>query len=261
MWLTPTVIRLRLEPPKKLRFTAGQFLSIVVPRGFSPPAELRERAQQGQYRSLASRYPLEQPLWRVYSFASEPEEKYLELCVKHVDGGAGSSYVASLRVGDLVTTRAPYGDFFFETEPSRNACFISTGTGIAPFRSMVRSRHWETAAPRSALVISGARTSDEILYAGEFEPYGVESVYAVSDPDMGWSGFRGRVTDYLRSLPLDWHWQTTDFYLCGSPAMVQEVRSILVNARSVPQTAIIQEAYFGASDWKKPGAVKLPLAA
>src|SRR5205823_6638853 len=73
---------------------------------------------------------------------------------------------------------------------------------------------------------------------------GVESVVALSQPTDQWKGFRGRVTDYLRSLPSDWPWHTTDFYLCGNGEMLDEVRKILLGGRGVDPRSVHLEAYF-----------------
>ena len=49
-----------------------------------------------------------------------------------VPGGPGSNYLASLKVGDTFKAFAPYGDFMYDSASGRDACFISTGTGVAP---------------------------------------------------------------------------------------------------------------------------------
>ena len=64
------------------------------------------------------------------------------------------------------------------------------------------------------------------------------------------------MTDYLRSLPPDWAWDQTDFYLCGNGEMVAEVHKHL-RGRGVPEERIHQEVYFVAPDrLNKPAEVK-----
>ncbi len=230
-WLTPTVVSLRFEPSKKFRFEPGQFLSVVVPN----PAGGR-------------------PLRRAYSFATAPEQGF-GLCVKHLPGGPGSSYLAALKEGDSFKAFAPYGDFFYEPRLGRQACFISTGTGVAPFISMLHSSHYRENPPAKAISLFGARTEDEIIYPGLFRSLGLEEVNAISQPKAPWQGFKGRVTDYLKSLPGDWGWHSTDFYICGNGEMVAEVRKILREGHGVPETSILQEVYFVAPD-RLPGGIK-----
>lgn len=222
---------IRFEPSRRFSYEAGQFLSLIVPAPFAPPGSRGSR------------------LRRAYSF-STPSEKgqAYELCVKHVQGGPGSSYLKSLEVGGTFKASAPYGDLFYRPREARNACFISTGTGVAPFRAMVLSEVFKRERPERVFSIFGARTESEIIYPGFFERQGLECVTAISQPTGAGAGhFKGRVTDYLRSLPADWPWHTTDFYLCGNGDMVADVRRILKEGHGVQDAAIQKEIYFSSS--------------
>lgn len=229
VWLTPTVFSLSFEPSRRFKFEAGQFLSIVVPLPFVPPGS-------------GSR------LRRIYSFACGPGQGY-ELCVKQTQG-PGTSYLASLKPGDVFGATAPYGDFVHEPRAERGVCLVSTGTGIAPFRSMMFSERFWDEPPTQCLSLFGASTEQEIIYPEGFSHIGVQTVNALSKAGPDWTGFRGRVTDFLASLPPDWGWTTTDFYMCGNGEMVRSVAALL-RSRGVAPTAIHQEAYFG----KAPAAV------
>jgi ferredoxin-NADP reductase len=222
IWVTPTVMAIRFEPSKKFRFEPGQFLSIVVPRA------------EGK------------PLRRAYSFAGAPEEGF-RLCVKWVQGGPGTEYLRGLKIGDSFKAFAPYGDFLFEPRPHRSVCFVSTGTGVAPFIAMVNSEAYRENPPEHAMSVFGCRSEEEILYSQLFEKAGVKAVVALSQPKGPWNGFKGRVTDYLASLPNDWAWHTTDFYICGNGEMAEQVKKVL-KARGVPDTAVHAEVYFVAPD-------------
>jgi ferredoxin-NADP reductase len=230
-WLTPTVIGVRFEPSKRFRFDPGQFVSVVVP---DPKGGKR-------------------PLRRAYSLAVAPEEGY-GLSIKVVQDGPGSHYMASLKPGDTFKAFAPYGDFVFDHESGREACFISTGTGVAPFLSMIQSKAYRDNPPPKATNVFGARTEDEIIYPGLFEKLGLVEVNAISQPGPAYAGFKGRVTDYLKALPADWGWDITDFYICGNGDMVAEVRRLL-RSRGVQESRIHQEVYFVAPDrLRKPAA-------
>ncbi len=224
LWLTPTVLQLRFAPQKRFAFAPGQFLSVVVP---DPRGGRR-------------------PLRRIYSFATPygAAEGY-ELCIKNM-GGPGTKYLCSLNVGDEFKASAPYGDFLYETRPGRNACFVATGTGVAPFKAMALSPEFCAQPPDGAMLVFGARTEDEIIYPSLFETQGFRVVNAISRPGSGYGGFHGRVTDFLRSLPVHWAWHSTDFYLCGNGEMVTEVRHVL-RGHGVPDTAVFQEVYFSTS--------------
>lgn len=221
--LTPTVFELKFDLDKPCSFQAGQFISVVIPGAGPKGRDLR----------------------RAYSIASSPEVAPLELCVKVMEGGPGSQYLYRLRPGDRFRAYAPYGDFVYEPMPGRHACFIATGTGIAPFRSMVLSRAYQASPPVSALCLLGVREVAELLYLEDFQ--GLSSlkwVPTVSRPvDGQWKGHRGRVTDYLRGLGSDFPWLETEFYLCGNGAMIDETKALLI-AQGVAKDSIHQEIYY-----------------
>ena len=221
--ITPTVFELAFGINHPLDFKAGQFISIVVPGAGPGGRDLR----------------------RAYSIASPPQKRPVELCVKLVDGGPGTNYLYSLKPGATFKGFAPYGDFVYKTQPARRACFISTGTGIAPFRAMVLSPSYQAAPPKAAYSIFGVREKAELLYADELTGRkDLDWVAALSQPaPPDWAGFRGRVTDYLRKLPADFPWHETDFYLCGNGQMIAEAKTILTE-KGVGKEAIHQEKYY-----------------
>jgi CDP-4-dehydro-6-deoxyglucose reductase len=223
-WLTPTVMGIRFEPSKRFKYEAGQFISIRVPT-----------LRGGR------------PLIRPYSFAS-PGIEFYELCVKYVQGGPGTTYLAALKEGDTFEATAPFGDFVYESTGGRPVCFISTGTGIAPFRAMTLSQRFKADPPDRAINLFGARTEDEIIYPGFFEKHGVQPINAISRPNPGYKGYVGRVTDYLKTQSPPGGWDSFDFYLCGNGDMVAEVRKILRDVLGCDPRTIRQEVYFTPID-------------
>ncbi len=222
-WATPSVFLVRFKPSKFFTFQPGQFVSVVIPTNSGP-------------------------VKRCYSLANSPEESKLqgayELCVKLVPGGVGSTFMSELKPGQDFFAHAPYGAFLYEpVEPGRGVVFVSTATGIAPFRSMAASRVFQASKPAHSLILYGARDEKEVLYERDFRQLGVEMVAAVSRPASGYSGFSGRVTDYLRQLPPEFPWHKTDFYLCGNGDMVQEVSALLQAGRGVSPDAIHKENF------------------
>src|SRR4051812_3915293 len=148
--LTPTVFETTFEPKAAdgdilPDFRPGQFISIIVPGAGPKGRDLRH----------------------AYSIASEPKTRPIELCIKLVEGGPGTNYLYTLRPGDTFRGVAPYGDFVYKTPSSRHSCFISTGTGIAPFRSMVLSETFRKNPPLSATLMLGVRDEAELMYMEE----------------------------------------------------------------------------------------------
>jgi len=222
--LTPTVFEVTFNPIPDLSFEAGQFISIIVPGAGPHGRDLR----------------------RAYSIASSPQGQAVELCVKLVEGGPGTNFLYQLRPGNHFRGMAPYGDFVYEPRSGRHVCFIATGTGIAPFRSMILSDHFKKNPPLSTACLLGVSEEAEVLYDTEMQAQAnLRWVPCVSRPKGEWKGFRGRVTDYLRSLGSDYPWLETDFYLCGGGAMIDEVKQIL-GGFGVTKDSIHQEVYFKA---------------
>ena len=220
--LTADVIELHFESTPGFRFEPGQFFSIIIP----------------------GRGPGGRDLRRAYSIASHPEKSIMELCVKVVEGGPGTQYLNSLKIGDAVKGMAPYGDFIYKTLKPRHVMFVATGTGIAPFRSMLFSKIYKEHTPLSTTVLFGARDTGDLIYTEEFEAkLGKGFVQAVSRPQGSWDGVKGRVTDWIRAHAKEIHWKETDFYLCGNGAMIDEVKVILAE-QQVEKTSIHQEVYY-----------------
>jgi ferredoxin-NADP reductase len=220
--LTPTVFHIEFEPDQPIQFKAGQFISIVIPGAGPKGRDLR----------------------RAYSIASSPESKLIQLCVRLVDQGPGTNYLHKLKPGDHLKGWAPYGDFIYKTPATSRACFISTGTGISPFRSMVQSLHFLETRPDSVVCLHGVRTEDELLYGDIFSDLpGTTFVQAVSQPSPQWKGFKGRVTDHLRGLIDKKEWINTEYYLCGNGAMITETKALLLE-KGVPKESIHLEVYY-----------------
>lgn len=220
--LTPTVFETTFETAQPMEFKAGQFVSVIIPGAGPHGRDLR----------------------RAYSIASSPEARPIELCIKLVEDGPGTNYIYGLEPGQEFRGVAPYGDFIYRTHSAKNACFIATGTGIAPFRSMIYSTQYKDAPPAKAYCLLGVRTESELLYTDEFKSIPkLEFVPIVSQPDQPWSGVTGRVTDYLRSLPAGFPWLETEYYLCGNGSMITEVKAILTE-KGVLKEHVHQEKYY-----------------
>jgi ferredoxin-NADP reductase len=226
--LTSTVFEVTFDAEKnqpehpEFHFEAGQFVSVVIPGAGPKGRDLR----------------------RAYSIASAPQIRPVELCVKLVEEGPGTNYLYKLREGDQFRGVAPYGDFTYESKAGRHACFIATGTGIAPFRAMVFSKEYKAVPPASAWCLMGVRGEDEIVYESEMSKVpGLKWVSTVTQPQPGFTGFRGRVTDWLRAQGPEFPWLETEYYLCGNGAMIKEVKEIL-ETKGVQKDSIHQEKYY-----------------
>src|SRR3989338_369782 len=109
------IVYCKMSVPENFEFNAGQYLSISV-----VDAEGKK-------------------IRRPYSIASSPNHKgFIELCVKRVENGLASNFICNLKKGDVVEFLGPIGNFVInENSKKKDLIFISNGTGIAPFISMI----------------------------------------------------------------------------------------------------------------------------
>ncbi len=207
-WLTEETFVLSTER-KDLKFDAGQLVSLG-PRGMGVNRE--------------------------YSVYSGEKDSQLEFLVRKVRGGTVSVALAKLKPGDLVFVLGPYSDFRLKELASSKSpiWFIATGTGIAPFRSMVRSN-----PDLDFKVIHGVREPEERYDFADYPAARYQACISGKDAEKG-GAFRGRVTDYLRSaqLPKNGH-----FYLCGNNKMITDAYAILREA-GVSSNNIHSEVFF-----------------
>ncbi len=226
--LTHDVIELVFESNPTFSFAPGQFISIFVPGAGPGGRDLR----------------------RAYSISSAPELNYhggwvFELCVKLVDGGPGTTYLNNMKIGDILKGMTPYGDFVFKTHHAKHVLMVSTGTGIAPFKSMVFSKVYQDAKPVSTTLLFGARVEEDLIYTQELmDELGPDRfIQTLSRTDHTWPGFKGRVTDWIRQNAASINWKETEFYLCGNGAMIDEIKKILTE-NGVEKPCIHQEVYY-----------------
>jgi ferredoxin-NADP reductase len=202
---------------------------------FRTPELERVEFVPGQFVSLSA-VVKGKHITRAYSLASPPkQDNTFEVCLNRVDDGAFSPYLFSMKPGDSIEMRAPLGGFVLR-EPLRESVFIATGTGIAPFRSMLPVALKAPHQPRITLIF-GVRYESLLLYGGEFRRMAGHFPQfrfwpTLTQPGPEWTGRSGRVQAHLPeavtttsgAIDLD-----LDVYLCGMKIMVDEVRNLLKN--------------------------------
>src|SRR6202158_6167545 len=123
----------------------------------------------GQWLSFRTTKPDGEEITRAYSIASPPEDdNRFALCLNRVQDGFMSNYLCDMKVGEEIRCQGPFGDFILRP-PLRDTVFIATGTGIAPFRSML---NWLLADPvrhedKQLWLLFGNRTAEDIYYHEE----------------------------------------------------------------------------------------------
>jgi ferredoxin-NADP reductase len=97
----------------------------------------------GQWLSVKGSTPEGEEITRAYSIASAPSENpRFAFCLNRVQDGFMSNYLCDLGEGAEISFQGPFGDFILRL-PLRDTLMIATGTGIAPFRSMLEGMFGE----------------------------------------------------------------------------------------------------------------------
>ena len=197
---------------KTFEFKAGQTISIAINDGDIP---------------------------RLYSIASPPGAPYFEIIFKIKDGGYNTPQMAQLKPSDAIYVDGPFGNFIGTDEP---AWYIATGTGVAPFHSMLYSI--ET---NNKVLLHGVRSITELHFFAEFKHLlGDSYIPVISGGDVANNEISGRVTDvikrcYTGELKYNWN-ENTKFFLCGNPRMVFDVNKLLLEL-GIHRKNILTESY------------------
>jgi ferredoxin-NADP reductase len=162
---------------------------------------------------------------RSYSIASGPDDVRLELTVERIDDGEVSPYfVDVVERGDAFEVRGPVGGYFaWEPADGGPLLLVAGGSGVVPFRSMLRARP----ADVPARLIYSARTLDDVIYRDELSALGGDVVLTLTREQR--EGVRsGRVdADLLREAGF----AAADdprIFVCGPTSFVEAVASTLV---------------------------------
>jgi ferredoxin-NADP reductase len=177
---------------------------------------------------------------RSYSIASGPEDRGLLLTIERLDDGEVSPYlVDELRPGDELEIRGPIGGYFvWEQASGGPLLLIAGGSGIVPFRAMLRHRI-AGGSDAAVRLLYSVRSINEVLYRQELlsvashEDVGLHIALTRAWPE-DWQGHRGRLTpELLRDVA----WPPEErplIYICGPTGFVEAIAGQLVEAGHDP---------------------------
>ncbi len=169
--------------------------------------------------------------WRSYSIASEPDgTNVFELVIVLLEGGAGTTYLFNnVTVGHQLSLRGPQGIFVLPTQIDRDLYLICTGTGIAPFRSMVHHIKRFDIQYQHIYLIFGCRTRGDVLYCKELKElekdlprYQYLTTCSREDTSLTtvMHGYVHKVYEDLLAIEKP----PAYFYLCGWKNMIDEAK-------------------------------------
>lgn len=169
--------------------------------------------------------------WRSYSIASAPDgTNIIELVIVILEGGAGTTYLFNeVRVGSELLLRGPQGVFILPENLDKDLFLICTGTGIAPFRSMLWDIKNKSQLHKNLYLIFGTRYKSDCLYYDELKQLENEldqfSYLPTCSRETEVSG--GIKLGYVHQVYEDILQNTRQpayFYLCGWKNMIDEAK-------------------------------------
>lgn len=232
------------ERPAALRFRSGEFVMIGLMNG-------------------------ERPLLRAYSIASPSWDDQLAFYSIKAPNGPLTSRLQNIRPGDeILLGRKPTGTLVLDAlTPGRRLFLLSTGTGVAPFASLIREP--ETYARYEQVFLTHTcRTQPELEYSREIvsaackDPLvggeATRQLRYITSLTRGDHALEGRITaliqngalfDALQANPFDPAYDR--IMICGGAPMLQDLKQIAVAAGFVeganhePGTFVIERAFAG----------------
>lgn len=191
-------VTLRTPPNKSLEFLAGQYIDLSV---------------KGIKRS--------------YSISSTPSDTEIELLIKNYTGGQFSNYLFNeAKVNDLLRIEGPKGTYILPKDIPQNILFISTGTGIAPNLSLIKSILNKGVIQSSQIrLIHGQCTAKEHVYSLEETLNEIEIIRCTSRESVE-GYFQGYVQDAVKGLGVNT--KNSLVFACGNPQMVKELKTQMI---------------------------------
>lgn len=169
--------------------------------------------------------------WRSYSIASNPNgTNIIELLIVLDKNGAGTPYLFNeIKVGSQLISRGPQGVFTLKDPIENDIVMVCTGTGIAPFRSMVRHLHKHQIQHKNIYLVFGCRTKGSLLYYEEMKALQNEMPGFHYLPTLSreqWDGHSGYVHPLYQELCIDK--RPVNFFLCGWKGMIDEAKKTIL---------------------------------
>lgn len=186
--------------------------------------------------------------WKSYSIANRPDgSNVLELCIVHLDGGLGSGYFFDeVVVGTVLKFKGPDGVFTLTEPLDYDLVMLCTGTGVAPFKSMIDHIFHNNIPHKKLHLIFGTRKEEDIVYRKEFEEYAAShpefSYDIVLSQQTDWPGHKGHIHQvYMKEYE-----QTRadlKFMICGWNQMTDQAVENLTHKCNYPAKQVHCELY------------------
>ena len=214
-------------------FKAGQFCALGLPASSNRCAEATEESETHEPEKIIK---------KAYSIASSSRSKeYLEFYITLVHSGALTPRLFDLKIGDRIFVGTKFVGMFTMDQISeeKNIVLVATGTGVAPYMSMIRSGALKRSG--KVAVIHGAANSWDLGYSSELQlletltdkfSY-IPTITDSHKEKTPWLGHTKFIQDMWNDGIMEKTWgfkpnpENTHVFLCGNPRMIADVTAAL----------------------------------
>ena len=241
---TPNLFSFTVTRPDSFKFTAGQFVRLGV-----NPSKLKYYHEQTQdkLQDNSLNEALNDDIFRAYSIVSSPFDEVIEFFSIVIKDGAFTSQLQHLQVGDeLLLNTTPFGFLTlarYQKPLPKDLWLLATGTGLAPFLSMLQDlKTWEDY--EHIVLAYSARSKAELAYVDQIERLQQEFGDLVDNPAklrfvtiVTRESVEGALSERLPPLLLNGKLEekaglkldidTAHVMLCGNPDMVEDTKETL----------------------------------
>ena len=257
-FITPFIkeVKFRIKSGKQLSFKAGAYMQFEVPAGMNSlrPDDMPDNFEKYWENYSQGRFS-HNGVTRHYSlvnFDKETDELTFNIRWQTAEdgfrAGIGSSYLGSLQVGETITAKGPFSDFYATSDKKVRRIFIGAGSGLAPLRAIIFEQLKKHHFQGDMTLIYGARTEEHLLYRDELNSLSEQNknfsyIPTLSNPSEQWEGHSGYVQQVLLNhLVKGIQAFSTEFYLCGPEAMMSEVEQIITDV-GIPSNQIFKDKF------------------
>ena len=239
---TPNLFSFTVSRPDSFKFTAGQFVRLGV-----NPSTLKYYQQHSVSSGTNTETALDEDIFRAYSIVSSPFDEVLEFFSIVIPDGAFTSQLQHLEVGDeLLLNTMPFGFLTlarYQKPHPKDLWLLATGTGLAPFLSMLQDlQTWQDY--EHIILAYSARTLEELAYLDKIkglqETFGTlvdQPAQLIFIPIVTRETMKGALSERLPQLLIEGKLQakaglaldveSTHVMLCGNPEMVEDTKETL----------------------------------
>jgi ferredoxin-NADP reductase len=213
MSLTPNTrqFTLKIEDVDHFSFIPGQFITLDLP---------------------VSEKRLDR--WRSYSIASSPSDtNTIELCIVKSENGLGTKYLfEACNIGTVLKFKGPDGSFILPQELNQELIMLCTGTGIAPFRSMIDYVDQNNINFNKLHLVFGTRYASGLLYWEQWQNLAQKHPNFFFDFALSREQSQAFHHGYIHDIYLNKYSNVSDnriFYICGWSGMVDQAVENIIN--------------------------------